>query len=121
MTVGEGAEPDELAEERQARDAGDLSVDRLRRVEIARPGLGAAKATLAVRFDPDALERLRRMADGQGVGITQLVRSWVLDRLTAEEAGPASLIDAVNQLDAGVDRIRRLVVNPERGSAAKGA
>ena len=109
----EVTEADKLAEERRAWDAGEFPVDRLRRVEVARPGQGEAKATLGVRFDPDALERLRRAADSQGVGITQLVRSWVLDRLVAEEAGPASLIDAVNELDAGVDRLRRLVTNAQ--------
>jgi predicted transcriptional regulator len=41
----------------------------------------------SVRFDRATVERLRAVADTRGVGITQMMRQWILDRLEAEEHG----------------------------------
>lgn len=41
----------------------------------------------SVRFDLDTMRRLRTMAERRGVGVTQIMREWILDRLAAEESG----------------------------------
>lgn len=59
----------------------------------------------AVRFDPSTVQRLRQRAESEGVGVTQLVRAWVLDRLEADDTVPAEADEALNTL-------RRLVAKP---------
>jgi hypothetical protein len=41
----------------------------------------------SIRFDRETMRRLRTMAAARGVGVTQLMREWILDRLAAEEGG----------------------------------
>jgi len=62
-----------------------LSPDEYEKVDIERPERPLS-ATFAVRFDPEAIELIRRVARSQGLGPTQLVRSWVLERLKIERA-----------------------------------
>ncbi len=59
-------------------------------------------SALAVRFDPGALDRLRARADAEGIGVTQLVRAWVLDRLEADDTVPV-------EADEALSTLRRLV------------
>jgi hypothetical protein len=60
-------------------------------------------SAFAVRFDPADVDRLRAKARAEGVGVTQLVRAWVLDRLDADDAVPVEADEALRTL-------RRLVV-----------
>lgn len=91
-------------DDKAAFDAGDFDVTSLRRVEVQR---GQPKSSLAVRFDAADLERLRQRADAEGVGITQLVRRWVLDRLDEpDDAG--SVDDLIDALDNSVRAARAL-------------
>ena len=60
-------------------------------------------SAFAVRFDPADVDRLRAKARAEGVGVTQLVRAWVLDRLEADDAVPVEADEALRTL-------RRLVV-----------
>jgi hypothetical protein len=62
------------------------------------------KAALAVRFDPADLDRLRERAIADGVGVTQLVRTWVLERLNDDGPGelPADLSQVLMDLRAGL-------------------
>jgi predicted DNA binding CopG/RHH family protein len=39
---------------------------------------------LTVRFDAQKLEELRKLASVKGLGVTTLVRMWVLERLQKE-------------------------------------
>jgi predicted DNA binding CopG/RHH family protein len=39
---------------------------------------------LTTRFDEQALEALRKLAGEKGMGVTTLVRMWVLERLHKE-------------------------------------
>jgi hypothetical protein len=71
-------------QERNAFDDGELDISTLRRVEVSR---GQPMSSLAVRFDAADLERLRQRAKAEGVGVTQLVRRWVRDRLDEPEQG----------------------------------
>ncbi len=40
---------------------------------------------LTIRFDEQALEELRKLASTKGMGVTTLVRMWVLERLQQEK------------------------------------
>lgn len=44
-----------------------------------------AMSTLAVRLDGADIDRLRVVAAEQGVGVTQLARRWITDRLDDKE------------------------------------
>jgi len=99
---------DPLADERQEWDNAEHLSGKGRRVEVARPGIGEAKATLAVRFDPSDLDRLRQMADDQGAGVTQMVRSWVLERMAAERAEPGSIDGTLSLMEAAMENLRRI-------------
>jgi hypothetical protein len=63
---------------------------------------GQRMSAFAVRFDPADVDRLRARADAEGVGVTQLVRAWVLDRLEADDAVPV-------EADQALSTLRRLV------------
>jgi predicted DNA binding CopG/RHH family protein len=39
---------------------------------------------LTIRFDTQRLEELRKLASEKGMGVTTLVRMWVLERLEQE-------------------------------------
>jgi integrase len=86
-------------QERDAFDEGALDVSTLRRVEVSR---GQPMSSLAVRFDAADLERLRQRANAEGVGVTQLVRRWVRDRLDEPQQG-----DEVDDLMDALDRSLR--------------
>ena len=48
----------------------------------------APAATFAVRLDEDLVKTIKRLAEIYGVSASQLVRSWIVERLTIEaEAG----------------------------------
>jgi hypothetical protein len=55
-------------------------------------------SAFALRFDPAAVERLRERAAAEGVGVTQLVRAWVLERLEADDAVPVEADEALSTL-----------------------
>ena len=55
-------------------------------------------SAFAVRFDPADVNRLRARANAERVGVTQLVRAWVLDRLEADDAVPAEADEALRTL-----------------------
>jgi len=60
-------------------------------------------SAFAVRFDPADVDRLRARAHAEGIGVTQLVREWILERLERERRRPGTA-------DAGVwDRTRAAV------------
>lgn len=54
---------------------------------LIEPVRAAAGASRFVPFSPDTSQRLHALADAQGVGVGQLMRQWILDRLEAEEHG----------------------------------
>lgn len=55
-------------------------------------------SAFAVRFDPADVNRLRARAQTEGVGVTQLVRAWVLERLEADDAVPVEADEALRTL-----------------------
>jgi hypothetical protein len=67
------------------------------------------KSALSVRLDADDIERLRERAATAGVGITQLVRTWVLERLDEPEPSAAvgDLMDALERSMRAARTIKR--------------
>lgn len=61
-------------------------------------------SALAVRFDPADLDRLRARAEADGVGVTQLVRAWVLERLDDDDQLPAAASEAFTVLRRVIKR-----------------
>jgi hypothetical protein len=105
MTARHGADID-------AFDEGEFDLGTLRRadVRVARE----PKSALSVRFDADDIERLRERAGAAGVGVTQLVRTWVLERLDEPEPGAA-----VGDLMESLERSMRAARSIQRASGKK--
>jgi hypothetical protein len=61
----------------------NVSPDEYEEVRVGRPERPLS-ATFAVRFDDKTVQRLRRIAKIYGLGPTQLVRAWVLERVQIE-------------------------------------
>lgn len=74
----------------------DLSPDEHEPVEVQRPDRPRS-TTFALRLDPRTVELLRHVARGQGLGVTQLVRRWVLERLRIERTA-GSLAELTGQV-----------------------
>lgn len=72
------------------------------------------KSALSVRFDAADIERLRERAAADGVGITQLVRAWVLERL--DEPEPSA---AVGDLMQALERSMQAARTIKRASGTK--
>ncbi len=44
-----------------------------------------AKKQISLRLDPEAIERLKAIAQRKGVGYQTLIRMWVMERLAQEQ------------------------------------
>lgn len=90
-----------------AFDEGDFDLTTLRRADV-RVGR-EPKSALSVRFDAADIERLRERAAATGVGVTQLVRTWVLERLDEPEPSAAvgDLMDALERSLRAARTIKR--------------
>jgi hypothetical protein len=78
---------DSLEEEAAYWDKTDLttlSPDEVEEVQVDRPERPLS-ATFAIRLDRETLEAVRAMARSKGLGPTQLVRSWILERVRASQ------------------------------------
>lgn len=75
----------------QARDHYDVTefpLSSLRRVPVNRPG--RPQEAFALRLPPEAVEELRQRAEERALGVTQMVREWILDRLVLERRRPGT-------------------------------
>ncbi len=63
-----------------------------------------AKSVLAIRMDGDDIERLRARAVEDGVGLTQLARSWIMERLDSadDDVLPANVTESLGALRRAV-------------------
>ncbi|HEV8683312.1 MAG TPA: hypothetical protein VGS09_11170 [Actinomycetota bacterium] len=94
----------------QRRGVDQLSPDQYEEVEVERPARPLS-ATFAVRFEPKTVELIRHVARSQGLGATQLVRSWVLERLTIEKA-VGVLAERIGEFPSDFElRLRRTIVD----------
>jgi hypothetical protein len=86
-------------------DDGDFNLAALRPadVRVARE----PKSALSVRLDAADVERLRERAADAGIGITQLVRTWVLERLDEPEPS-AAVSDLMEALERGLKAARTI-------------
>lgn len=69
-------------------DTTELPLSSLRRVPVNRPG--RPQEAFALRLPPEAVEELRKRAEERGLGVTQIVREWVLERLELERRRPGA-------------------------------
>ena len=82
---------DPMKAQREWYDSTDLDYTKLRRVQLRRTAGAAPLSTFAVRLEGEVIDELRRIAAERGVGATQLVREWILERLATEgDEGPSS-------------------------------
>lgn len=85
MTEPEKETPEKV---RDYYDLTELPLSTLRRVRVNRPG--RPQEAFALRLPPEVVEELRERAEARGLGVTQLVREWVIDRLEVERRRPRS-------------------------------
>ena len=71
---------------REYYDLEEFPLSSLHRVPVKRSR--KPQETFALRLPQEAAEELRKMAESQGVGVTQLVSAWVIDRLELERRKP---------------------------------
>ena len=97
----------EAADWHDSHDVGDLDAHS---EEVASPFANSAglSQVFSVRFDADAVTRLAAAATRRQVGVTHLVRSWVLERLGADEAGDTNAWTA-GLTDEALAEIRAVV------------
>jgi len=69
-------------------DETELPLSTLHRVSINRPG--RPQEAFALRLPPEAVEELRERAEERGLGVTQIVREWILERLELERRRPGT-------------------------------
>lgn len=50
---------------------------------------GRPQEAFALRLPPEIVEELRKLAETRDVGVTQLVREWIIERLEIEHRQPA--------------------------------
>lgn len=78
---------DSPSELRDYYDTTEFPLSGLRRVPMNRAG--KAQEAFALRLPPEVIGRLRVLAEAHGVGVSQLVREWVIQRLESELRRPS--------------------------------
>src|SRR5437588_5023577 len=109
-----------LEERRREVDNGETLHRDLRPVDVERPR--EPQATFALRLAPDDVAEIRRLARDRGLGPTQLVRSWVVERLRAPAAplDDATIKQIVDQLRPGLtDVVREAAKTAREGRVAR--
>jgi hypothetical protein len=81
-------ENENLDQVRNHYDRTEFPLSTLRRVAVSRPG--RPQEAFALRLPPEVVEELRVQAEGRDIGVTQLVREWVVERLELERRRPSS-------------------------------
>jgi hypothetical protein len=79
---------DELTEARDYYDEGEFPLSTLRRAQVNSPG--RPQEAFALRLPAETVGELRQRAEVLGMGVTQLVREWVLERLELERRRPVT-------------------------------
>ncbi len=74
---------------------------------VALGGRSELSSSLAVRFSGEDIETLRQVAETKDMGVTQLVRTWVLERLTAES--DPSAVPIAEEFKAVINSMERLM------------
>lgn len=81
---------DPMKTERDWYDATDFDVSKMRRVHLRRSAGAGPLSTFAIRLEGEVIDQLRQVAERDGIGPTQLVREWILDRLAVESQAAAN-------------------------------
>lgn len=69
-------------------DTTEFPLSTIRRIPVNRPG--RPQEAFALRLPPEVVEELREQAEARGMGVTQLVREWVMERLALERNRPGT-------------------------------
>lgn len=101
---------DDRYEEATAADAEEYLLSEHEPVEVSVSS--TLLTAFAFRLEPDDVRRLRERARAQGVKPTQLVRAWVLERLTTEDKVPL-------EADEALSTLRRLVAHRVRAGRGR--
>lgn len=83
-----GPENENMDQVREHYDHTELPLSTLRRVAVNRPG--RPQEAFALRLPPEVVDELRVQAELRGMGVTQLAREWVVERLELERRRPGS-------------------------------
>jgi hypothetical protein len=86
-------------------DLETLSPDELEEIKVQRPERPPT-STFAIRLDQRTIEVIRYIAKARGLGPTQLVRSWVLERLSLERKA-GRLADTTTEFPQELERSMR--------------
>ena len=79
-------------------------------VEGTRPNRGKS-AMFSLRLNPDELAAVQELADDAHVPASALVRGWITQRIAAERGATSDAAAVVDQLEADVRKLRRLVAS----------
>lgn len=107
--------PEFASREEEVKFWENVSLDKIdpsevEEVEVPR-GRRPLSATFAVRFDANTIQLIRQIAKERGLGPTQLVRAWVLERLRIERAAGV-LTERASELGSSEDvELRKKVMN----------
>ncbi len=71
----------------------------------------AKSVMFSLRLNPDELTALQELAREREVPASALVRGWITQRITAEHNAPSTTAAAVDQLEADVRTLRKLVAS----------
>lgn len=82
-----------------------LSPDEVEEIKVSRPERPRT-STFAIRMDQKVIEVIRHVAKARGLGPTQLVRAWVLERLELERHSGV-LADTTTELPQELERSMR--------------
>jgi hypothetical protein len=69
----------------------------------------AKSATFSLRLNPGELAELQALADARAVPASTLVRSWIVQRLTAERDTPSDTALMLDRLENDVRVLRNIV------------
>lgn len=94
-----------------------LASDQYEEVKVERPGRRLS-TTFAVRLDQPTVAHIRQLARLHGMGPTQLVRAWIMERLRIEEALTEPSTDLPVEIELAV---RRRVAEEAFATALKAA
>jgi CopG antitoxin of type II toxin-antitoxin system len=75
----------------------------------------------SLRLDLQVMRRLEAVAVRRGVGVTQLMREWVLDRLAAEERGGGRGESIAAELERLARELRGSAGGGSKGGASRGS
>jgi hypothetical protein len=101
--AGDGVHEMATSDDQPDASAHSAALTEFGRAQI-KPAQAGAGASRFIPFSADTTQRLHDLADAQGIGVGQLIRQWILDRLEAEEHGRRQ-----DEIAAELERLARRI------------